>query len=71
VKSIISNQADINRGLFQAIKYQALLRAEQKAALRPPTARAVLVTEKPISNQLQNLADVLGIDVHVIEVNNA
>jgi len=71
VKSIISNETDINRGLFQAIKYQALLRAEQKATLSPPTARAVLVTEKPISNQLQNLADVLRIEVHVVKVNNA
>lgn len=71
VKSIISNDSDINRGIFQAVKYQALLRAEQKASLIPPTARSVLVVENPISAPLQNLADVLGIEVHVVNVNNA
>lgn len=65
VKSAISNDADLNRGIFQAVKYQALLRAEQKALLLPPTARAVLVTERALPVPLQNLADVLGIDVFV------
>lgn len=71
VKSIISNETDINRGIFQAVKYQSLLRAEQKADLSPPTARAVLVTEQAISTPLRNLADILGIEVYVVEVNNA
>lgn len=69
VKSIISNDSDLNRGLFQAVKYQALLRSEQKAALSPPTARAVLVTERSLPAALQNLADVLGIVVHIVSVN--
>lgn len=71
VKSIISNDADLNRGLFQAVKYQALLRSEQKAVLSPPSARAVLVTERSLPAALQNLADILGIAVYVISVNNA
>ncbi|SFI70875.1 hypothetical protein [Nitrosomonas sp. Nm34] len=71
VKSIISNNADLNRGLFQAVKYQALLRSEQKALLFPPTARAVLVTERTLPAALQNLADILGISVFVISVNKA
>ncbi|WP_138708183.1 hypothetical protein [Desulfocurvibacter africanus] len=70
VKSNISNDADINRGLFQAIKYQALLRSEQKAALLPPTARAVLVTERDLPAELQNLADILGIFVYIVSVNS-
>ncbi|MNZ64604.1 hypothetical protein D3C78_827780 [compost metagenome] len=70
VKSIISNDADLNRGLFQAVKYQALLRSEQKAALSPPTARAVLVTERSLPAELQNLADILGISVYVVSVNS-
>ena len=69
VKSIISKDADMNRGLFQAVKYQALLRAEQKAALSPPTARAVLVTEQKLPISLQNLADILGISVYVVPIN--
>ena len=69
VKSVISNDADLNRGLFQAVKYQALLRSEQKAVLSPPTARAVLVTERILSTTLQNLADILGIAVYMLSVN--
>lgn len=69
VKSIISNNADLNRGLFQAVKYQALLRAKQKARSEPPTARAVLVTEQTLSKELQNLAERLGIAVFKVCVN--
>ena len=69
VKSVISNDADLNRGLFQAVKYQALLRSEQRAVLSPPTARAVLVTERELSVLLQNLAEILGISVYVIPIN--
>jgi hypothetical protein len=68
VKSIISNDADLNRGLFQAIKYQALLRSEQKSLLCPPTARAVLVTERELPSSLKNLADILGIAVYVLSI---
>ncbi|MCL6272362.1 hypothetical protein M3P05_20830, partial [Sansalvadorimonas sp. 2012CJ34-2] len=71
VKSHISNENDLNRGIFQCIKYQALLRAEQKALSQPPTARAYLVTESDLPAQLQNLADRLGIYCYTISVNGA
>lgn len=63
VKSIISNDNDINRGIFQCVKYQSLLRAEQKALMLPPTARAILVVERQLPMGLQNLSDILGIKV--------
>lgn len=69
VKSIKSNDNDLNRGIFQCIKYQALLRAEQKALLIPPTARAILITERRLPISLQNLADTLGIKVIVCKIN--
>ena len=69
VKSIKSNDADLNRGIFQAIKYQALLRAEQKALDSAPNARAVLVTERELPLALQNLADRLGIEIFQVIVN--
>lgn len=69
VKSIKSNDADLNRGIFQAIKYQALLRAEQKALDSAPNARAVLVTERELPLSLQNLADRLGIETFQLIVN--
>lgn len=69
VKSIISNDNDINRGIFQCVKYQALLRAEQKTLMIPPTARAILVVERELPYALQNLADALCIKVVVYRLN--
>lgn len=69
VKSIISNDDDINRGIFQCVKYQSLLRAEQKALMIPPTARAILVVERKLPLGLQNLSDILGIKVVIHQVN--
>ena len=71
VKSRISNDADLNRGIFQAVKYQALLRAEQRARLESPTATAVLVSERTLPDKLKNLADTLGIEVIVVSVTDA
>jgi hypothetical protein len=70
VKSILSNDADLQRGVFQAVKYQSLLRAEQKLQQDPPNARAVLVTEKKLPTSLQNIADTLGIKIFIFQVNN-
>ncbi|MBU4185357.1 MAG: hypothetical protein KKI12_01520 [Proteobacteria bacterium] len=69
VKSLISNDDDINRGIFQCVKYQSLLRAEQKALMLPPNARAVLVVERKLPSGLQNLSDILGIKVIIHQVN--
>ena len=69
VKSLISNDDDINRGIFQCVKYQSLLRAEQKALMLPPTARAVLVVERQLPSGLQNLSYILGIKVIIHQVN--
>lgn len=71
VKSRISNDADLNRGIFQAVKYQALLRAEQRAQLQAPTATAVLVSERSLPPKLQKLASVLGIEVIVVRATDA
>lgn len=68
VKSRISNDADLNRGIFQAIKYQALLRAEQKARLEAPMATAVLVTERDLPHKLAQRASLLGIEVVVVKL---
>jgi hypothetical protein len=56
-------------GQGAAIKYQALLRAEQKAQRQPPIARAVLVTERALPDDLQNLADLLGVVVYIVAIN--
>lgn len=66
VKSRVSNEADLTRGVFQAVKYQALLRAEQKSRREPPTATAVLVSEQPLPEKLRNLVDILRIEIFVV-----
>jgi len=70
VKSIISNESDIIRGIFQVVKYQALLRAEQKSNKMSPTAKAVLVVETELPKSLKKIAYMLGVDVFIIPVNH-
>ena len=49
-------------------KVQALPKSEQKTLLQPPTAGAVLVSDRQLPRSLQNLAEVLGIEVFAVEV---
>jgi hypothetical protein len=65
-KSRLSNDADIERGIYQCVKYRALLRAEQKATMRIPNGAAVLVTERPLSSDLRDLADLLQVRTTVV-----
>ena len=67
VKSSISNDADLERGIYQCVKYQALLRAELKAEGNIPNGSAVLVSERSLPIKLRNLADLLGVRVITID----
>jgi hypothetical protein len=68
VKSRLSNDADLQRGIFQCIKYRAVIRAEQKARQKVPNAMAILVTERSLPEPLKELADLL--DISFIVINN-
>lgn len=63
VKSEISNEADLERGIYQCVKYRALLRAELKVRNLIPNGKAVLITSKRFSPRLQQVADILGVPV--------
>ncbi|TGE25190.1 hypothetical protein E5K00_08335 [Hymenobacter aquaticus] len=63
VKSDLSDQADVLRGLFQCIKYRALLEAEQVAQGHVPNSRAVLVLQGQLPADLLGLKNALGIEV--------
>jgi hypothetical protein len=64
--------ADYERGLYQTIKYDALLRAMTKCGHDIPSAiRSVLVVESTLPKQLGQLAKVLGVKVYEIVDNNA
>ena len=63
VKSAISSEADIARGLFQCIKYRAVMEAVQVASAHPQSACAVLVLEGRLPQSLVILRNLLGIKV--------
>lgn len=63
VKSAISNDADITRGLFQCVKYKAVLEAMQLSSGLPQNARAILALESEIPETLIALKNVLGVEV--------
>ncbi len=63
VKSSISNAADITRGLFQCVKYRAVMQGVQVAKGDERTARAVLVLETRLPRELIPLKHLLGVEV--------
>lgn len=63
VKSSISNDADLTRGLFQCIKYKAVLEAMQVSMGLPQNARSILALEGELPSVLVPLKNILGIEV--------
>ncbi len=64
VKSHISDVADIARGLYQCVKYQAVLEARQAANGHPQNVRTILVLGGDLPTGLLALKNVLGIEVY-------
>ena len=63
VKSSLSSPADVTRGLFQCVKYHAVMAAVQTLKGHPSKARAVLVLEGKLSQELIPLRNILGVEV--------
>lgn len=63
VKSHISDTDDILRGLFQCVKYKALIEAEQMTNYHKPSAEVLLVIENEFPSELIIIKNILGIDV--------
>jgi hypothetical protein len=66
VKSIISTDADLSRGLFQCVKYRAVTRAWQKTLQEIPNGNSILIIQRELPQNLQDTADLLNIEVIVI-----
>lgn len=64
VKSFISNSADIQRGLFQCVKYKALLEAKQIVNDLIPNNRVILALENQLPDNLIAVKNQLGIEVY-------
>ncbi|MBS0391677.1 MAG: hypothetical protein JSR23_11125 [Proteobacteria bacterium] len=63
VKSAISQVPDILRGLFQCVKYRAVIEAVQATESLPQNARALLVLEGALPIELLPIKNLLGIEV--------
>jgi hypothetical protein len=63
VKSINSDESDILRGIFQCIKYRALLEAEQKFKRQTVSSRVFLVLGDKLPDILRDLVELLEVDV--------
>jgi hypothetical protein len=63
VKSCVSDEADLVRGVFQCVKYQAVLDALLLSESKSVDARAILVLEEKLPESLHPLCNLLGIEV--------
>ena len=63
VKSKISDAADIYRGLYQCVKYQAVVEAFQIEKGCQPSCRVALVLENEFPIELIKFKNILGIEV--------
>lgn len=63
IKSCVSDEADLVRGIFQCVKYQAVLDAVLLSESKAVDARAILVLEEKLPESLQPLCNLLGIEV--------
>ena len=63
IKARSSPDGDILRGMFQCIKYQAVIEAYQTSRELPPDAHAILVLETPLPQALGRLKDLLSVSV--------
>ena len=63
VKSKLSFEPDIVRGIFQCIKYRAVIEAYQASSGLPQGARSILVLEDALPTHLVPLKNMLGIEV--------
>ena len=63
VKSAVSDAADVARGIFQCVKYRAVIRAFQAMESLPQSVRTSLVLEGPFPAELLQMRQILGIEV--------
>jgi len=66
VKSYISKDPDVKRGIYQCIKYAAVGKAMEKAENSRRSVKSLLVVESKVSRKLRELADKLGVRVYTL-----
>ncbi|WP_287156691.1 hypothetical protein [Euryhalocaulis sp.] len=69
VKSILSSEDDWQRGIYQCVKYRAVVSALEKPL--PVSVRTILLTELPLTPELKTRARELGVQLKVKNLNGA
>lgn len=69
VKSLISSDDDLKRGLYQCLKYRVVLAAQQERDPDDGGVIANLVVEREVPADLVNLARRLRVKIHLVRVN--
>lgn len=64
VKSRISDEQDLVRGLFQCVKYCAVMEAEQLAGSGKKSVQAILILESYFPRSPIPLSNLLGVKVY-------
>ena len=67
IKANGASDAEVQRGIYQCIKYRATLRAMQLAGSQPPNAQAVLVLDRRPSSVVAHLAGRLSVSIINVE----
>jgi len=63
VKTADARSEEIQRGIFQCIKYRVVLKAEQVYGREKPTADCLLALDGAFSEELQDIANLLSVRV--------
>ena len=63
VKSLVSGTSDIVRGMFQCVKYRAVIGACQTTQNRPQSARTILVIEGSFPTELADMKKMLNVEI--------
>ena len=63
IKSSISNETDITRGIYQCVKYNAVMEAVAKSEEKKQDTRVVLLLEGKLPDKLVSLKNMLGVEV--------
>jgi hypothetical protein len=69
VKSILSSDDDIKRGIYQCLKYRVILAAQQIKDPNDGSVVATLVTEREAPSDLVELAKRLAVKIYIVRVN--
>jgi hypothetical protein len=68
VKAAKAEAAEVERGVYQCVKYRATLQAMQIAAAKPPNGNAVLIVERAPAPKTMHLAKRLSVKIIIVGV---